>query len=385
MDFIALSHLRWNFVFQRPQQLMTRCAKHNRVFFWEEPLFDTESPFLEHQEPAPQLHVLIPHLPPALSRAEISRIQEWLLSAMMVEHSISRFVRWYYTPMALEFSRSLQPLLTIYDCMDELSAFRGAPAGLRSAEDELFSTADLVFTGGQSLYEAKRRQHSSVHCFPSSIDREFFATARRLSVEPPDQADIPQPRLGYCGVIDERMDMELLDNVARRRPDWHFVMLGPVVKVNSSELAQAANIHYLGSKDYASLPSYMAGWSVGLLPFARNEATRFISPTKTPEYLAAGLPVVSTSIRDVVRPYAFEKLVYIGDEAETFVAAAETAMQIRNSQARLAKVDRFLAQMSWDITWGRMAHLIDDQIMSGSDSSNPTVGLSTYGIQAAND
>ena len=203
MDFIVLSHLRWNFVFQRPQQLMTRCAKENRVFFWEEPLFDTDSAFLEHQELAPQLHILVPHLPQGLKETEVSRVQEWLLSALMAEYSISRFVRWYYTPMALEFSRRLEPVLTIYDCMDELSAFRGAPAGLRAAEDELFSTADLVFTGGQSLYEAKKRQHSAVHCFPSSIDRAFFSTARRIHIDPADQAEIPHPRLGYCGVIDD--------------------------------------------------------------------------------------------------------------------------------------------------------------------------------------
>lgn len=388
MDFIVLSHLRWNFVFQRPQQLMTRCAKENRVFFWEEPLFDTDSAFLEHQEPAPHLHILVPHLPEGLSALETSRVQEWLLSALMAQYSISGFVLWYYTPMALEFSRGLQPALTIYDCMDELSAFRGAPAGLRAAEDELFSTADLVFTGGQSLYEAKKRQHAAVHCFPSSIDRAFFSTARRIHIDPADQAEIPHPRLGYCGVIDERMDMELLARVARKRPDWHFVMVGPVVKVSPSELPQEANIHYLGSKQYASLPSYMGGWSVGLLPFARNEATRFISPTKTPEYLAAGLPVVSTSIKDVVRPYGLEQLVHISDDADSFVVAAEAAIHSRNSQERLSKVDGFLAQMSWDSTWRRMSDLIEEQIVSGSDPSSSVAGIaetSTYGNQAAND
>jgi UDP-galactopyranose mutase len=388
MDFLVLCHLRWNFVFQRPQQLMTRCAKQNRVFFWEEPLLDTESAFLEHQEPYPNMHVLVPHLPSGLSATQISRLQAWLLAGLMAEYSIRRFVRWYYTPMALDFTRMLQPELTVYDCMDELSAFRGAPAGLRAAEDELFSIADLVFTGGQSLYEAKKRQHSSVHCFPSSIDRDFFSAARRIHVDPADQAEIPHPRLGYCGVIDERMDMELLAGVARKRPDWHFVMVGPVVKVSPSELPREANIHYLGGKEYRSLPSYMGGWSVGLLPFARNESTRFISPTKTPEYLAAGLPVVSTSITDVVRPYGLEKLVHISDEVDEFILAAETALQTRDSRARLAKTDEFLAQMSWDITWGRMSDLIEEQTMSRSDPAKSIAGIaetSTYGNQAAND
>jgi UDP-galactopyranose mutase len=360
MDFLVLSHLRWDFVFQRPQHLMTRGARNNRVFFWEEPIYDAaERASVDVSSRSHNLHVVTPHLPRGLDESEAWRIQESLLRDVVSEHGINEFALWYYTPMARHFSRKLNPSVVIYDCMDELSGFRGAPPGLRAAETELFVFADLVFTGGQSLYESKKFQHPAVHCFPSSIDREFFASARQTADEPGDQATIPRPRLGYCGVIDERMDTDLVAAVAERRPDWQIVMVGPVVKVSESELPHRENIHYLGAKEYRTLPSYLAGWDVGLLPFAANESTRFISPTKTPEYLAAGLPVVSTPIHDVVNPYGTLNLVEIAATADEFIECAERAIASRNSSERIARADRFLSQNSWDLTWSRMKRLID--------------------------
>jgi glycosyltransferase involved in cell wall biosynthesis len=364
MDFLVLSHLRWNFVFQRPQQLMTRCSGANRVFFWEEPIYGSDDARVELQDAGPNLHVAVPHLPAGLPDDEICRIQEWMLAQLIVERGIQDPVLWYYTPMALGFSRSIESSLVVYDCMDELSAFRGAPAGLRALEAELFARADVVFTGGETLYQAKRLLHPSVHCFPSSIDRGFFATARRIKADPDDQGGIPRPRLGYCGVIDERMDLDLLRIVAEARPDWQFVMVGPVVKISSSDLPQGANIHYLGAKGYHTLPSYMAGWDVGLLPFARNESTRFISPTKTPEYLAAGIPVVSTPITDVVCPYGTEGLVHIAETSDAFIGCIQTAITNRNNQARLARVDSFLSQNSWDQTWHGISSVLHAHLQS---------------------
>lgn len=285
----------------------------------------------------------------------MASLQKQLLTDLMAQYHIEEYMAWYYTPMALNFTRDLKPRAIIYDCMDELSAFRGAPPGLRAAEVELFGKADLVFTGGRSLYQSKKYQHHSVHCFPSSIDQTFFAAARSHDhEEPADQASIPSPRLGYCGVLDERMDFELLSQVAEIRPAWQLVMIGPVVKISMSDLPQRANIHYLGAKQYKELPSYLAGWDVGLLPFARNESTRFISPTKTPEYLAAGLPVVSTPITDVVDPYGTAGLVEIAETPEQFVQSAERAMELRSSPERLERTDRFLRTISWDLTWEGM-------------------------------
>jgi UDP-galactopyranose mutase len=245
--------------------------------------------------------------------------------------------------------------------MDELSAFAGAPAGLRSHESELFRRADVVFTGGQALFEAKRTSHPNVHLFPSSVDVAHFATARHVLTEPPDQAAIPRPRIGYFGVIDERMDYELLSNVAAARPDWHLILLGPTAKVDPAALPHASNIHYLGAKQYAQLPEYIGGWDVAMLPFARNEATRYISPTKTPEYLASGKSVVSTSIRDVVRPYGRQGLARIADSAVDFVGAIEAALA-EDAVARLRAADAFLTHMSWDGTWLRMRQLVEQAI-----------------------
>jgi UDP-galactopyranose mutase len=376
MDVLVTSHLRWNFVFQRPQHLMSRFARDNRVFFWEEPVPSASNAFLDVTEPLTNLYLLVPHLPPSLTENETCLVQERLLAELMEQQDIDDYVLWYYTPMAMHFTRNLNPTVVVYDCMDELSGFRGAPPGLRAAEAQLFRRADLIFTGGKSLYEAKCKQHSSVYCFPSSIDREFFARARSVVREPEDQSLIPRPRLGYAGVIDERMDVDLLRSFSTARPDWHFVMLGPVVKIQESELPQGPNIHYLGAKKYSDLPAYLAGWEVGMMPFAKNESTRFISPTKTPEYLAAGLPVVSTSIVDVVSQYGQSGLVHIADNCKDFVAAAEKAIQERNCEARVARADKFLQQNSWDTTWAQMAEVIASVAMARkgvSDAEEQTV------------
>jgi len=352
--------LRWNFVFQRPQHLLTRCARSSRVFYWEEPVFGAPAAFVELRDVSQNLKVAVPHLPSQLSPQEANRVQRFLLKEMIVRHGLNDIVSWYYTPMAVHFTEDIQARAVVYDCMDELSAFRGAPEGLRAAEAELFQRADLVFAGGKTLFESKRRCHSSVHCFPSSIDRDFFATARKIHAEMNDQAQIPHLRLGYAGVIDERMDLALLAAVADARPEWHLVLLGPVVKISASDLPQRRNIHYLGYKDYRLLPGYFAGWDAGLLPFALNESTRYISPTKTPEYLAAGLPAISTPITDVVDPYGVRGLVQIAGNADEFVRAIESVLPSRNCSTRLREVDRYLSDLSWDSTWQRMSHLIYD-------------------------
>ena len=368
VDLVCLSHLRWDFVYQRPQHLLSRFAKVRRVFVVEEPTFEDGPMHLDITERECGVKVVVPRLPRELVSAEaLDVVQRGMIDRLFAEHNINRHILWYYTPMAMAWTRHLQPEAVVYDCMDELSAFKGAPSALKEREAELFKAVDLVFTGGQSLYEAKRDQHKNVFAFPSSIDALHFAQARSRQGEPSDQADIPHPRLGFFGVIDERMDIELIDRVAQARPDWHLVMVGPVVKIDPADLPRRDNIHYLGGKSYQELPSYLAGWDVALLPFARNESTRFISPTKTPEYLAAGCPVVSTSIRDVVRPYGELGFVHIADTPEEFVAGIEAAMN-EDAASRTLEVDAFLSQTSWDRTWGRMAELIEDAITAKSAS-----------------
>ncbi|MEH1823674.1 MAG: UDP-galactopyranose mutase [Nostoc sp.] len=374
-DIVCLSHLRWNFVYQRPQHLLTRCAQGKRVFFIEEPIF-SEEPLgrLDINEDSNGVVVVVPHLPQGLSEEAINADLQVLIDGLFAEHNINKYICWYYTPMAIAFTRHLQPQAVVYDCMDELSAFQGASPTLKNYEAELFSRADLVFTGGESLYESKVNQHPNVYAFPSSVDVPHFGQARNIQ-EPEDQAHIPHPRLGFFGVIDERMDIELLAGIAEARPDWHLVIIGPVVKIDPANLPQHENIHYLGGRDYKQLPAYLAGWDLAMLPFARNESTRFISPTKTPEYLAAGRPVVSTSIRDVVRPYGESKLVRIADTVSDFVTAAEQAMQEDTAASEwLSRVDVFLEKISWDRTWASMMKLIDSAIAArdGEDKANST-------------
>ena len=358
---LCFSHLRWNFVYQRPQHLLTRFAHVRPVYYVEEPLFDTPAPRLERVRDGSGVAVLTPHLPGGMPPERIARELRAMIDGVIAADAVHRDVLWYYTPMPRRFTAHLRPLATVYDCMDELSAFAGASLELPHAERELLAAADLVFTGGHSLYEAKRTLHPNVHACPSSVDKAHFARARRITADVPDQAPIPRPRLGFFGVLDERLDAPLLAAVAARRPDWQLVLVGPVVKIDPATLPQAPNIHYLGPRSYAVLPEYIAGWDAALLPLARNEATRVISPTKTPEYLAAGRPVVSTSVRDVVRPYGDLGLARIADAPDAFVAAVEAALA-DPAPARLAAADAFLAQMSWDLTWARMARLLDEAV-----------------------
>jgi UDP-galactopyranose mutase len=361
-DLVCFCHLRWNFVYQRPQHLMSRCARERRVFFFEEPIFeDRTTPHLELTMTPSGVCVAVPHLPAGLTPAAEFENQSRLVDELFTRCAIRDCVLWYYTPMAVPFTRHLKPLAVAYDCMDELSAFRGAPPSLRETEEELLARADVVFTGGLSLYEAKRTRHPNVHAFSSSIDVEHFARARKaVAREPGDQASIPHPRFGFAGVIDERMDLDLVAGVADLRPDWHLVFLGPVVKIETAILPARPNIHYLGAKKYEELPLYMAGWDGALMPFARNEATRYISPTKTPEYLAAGKRVVSTSILDVVRSYGRQELVEIADTPEEFVNAIAKSLDANfNCEEWLYRVDRVLAQNSWGRTFERMMELLE--------------------------
>jgi len=353
---ICFSHLRWDFVYQRPQHLMTRAAHDFGVIYFEEPIFEkTPAPSLRHTTITSRLTVITPVLAAGTRPDQADLIQAALLEDLISETDHDQLVTWYYTPMALRFSDFLRSDICVYDCMDELSAFKNAPTEIALLEKLLFARADVVFTGGQSLYEAKRGQHHFMHAFPSSIDTAHFQQARRTQEDPKDQSAIPRPRVGYFGVIDERLDADLLGQTANTMPDVQFVVIGPVVKIDPATLPAGPNIRWLGQKSYEDLPKYLAGWDAGWMPFAVNAATRFISPTKTPEFLAAGLPVVSTPIVDVVRTYGQRGLVQIA-EADTMVDALKDA--IRRPYEDLGKVDAFLSRSSWDSTWRMMRGLI---------------------------
>ena len=366
-DLVCFAHLHWDFVWQRPQHLLSRFAQHGRVFYVEDAFYhadDSGEPHMEVKERQDGVRVVVAHLPQRLraDEAGADQAQAELLTRFFHEQRITTYAFWYYTPMALGKSRPFRPVLTVYDCMDELANFKFAHPELKSRERELFDKADLVFTGGQTLYEAKREQHADAHAFPSSIDKAHFGQARGPLAEPADQAGIPHPRIGFFGVVDERLDIELLRQLAHNHPAWQFVIIGPVVKIDPATLPRTPNVHYLGGKDYQELPAYLKGWNVATLLFADNESTRFISPTKTPEYLAAGNPVVSTPIRDVVRPYGDLNLVQIADNAADFGRAIATALAQRDDADWRQRTDAYLATISWDQTWQAMTDLMQQRL-----------------------
>ena len=384
---ICFSHLRWDFVLQRPQHLMQRFAAHRRVFFFEEFIpTDHHLPYLEyHSFDGTEVVAVRPRVPHWWNEADREAALSRLFQTLLKLNRIAKPVLWYYTPMMLAFTRTVQASAVVYDCMDELANFRFAPPRLAELERDLLERADVVFTGGQGLYEAKRHLHDNIHPFPSSVDLAHFAKARTGLPPAADLAAIPGRKLGFYGVIDERIDLELIARVAAARPDWSIILVGPVAKIRPEDLPRAANIHYLGNRPYDDLPAYLAGWDVALMPFAINAATRFISPTKTPEYLAAGRPVVSTPVPDVVRTYGDVAGVGIAADAPGFVACCEAALALAPSEW-LPGVDALLATGSWDSTFQRMRTLVAEAVARAEAPMTPapmTPGLATPGPDAA--
>jgi len=361
---IVFCHLRWDFVFQRPQHLMTRLAEHYRILFVEEPVYDEGEAHLKKTAVAPNITVCQPHTgiqAHGFHDDQIPTLQT-LLADLVPEGE--RPVVWFYTPMALPLLQGFDPALVVYDCMDELAAFKNAPKQLLQRENALLNIADLCFTGGPSLYQSKRERHANAHCFSSSVDAKHFRQALDRSYSHPEQAHVPHPRLGFYGVIDERFDTDLVRQVAEARPDWQIVLVGPVVKIDPANLPRASNIHYMGQRTYDQLPQFLAGWDLCLLPFALNESTKFISPTKVLEYMAAELPSVSTPITDVKVPYG--DVVAIAETPEQFIAACDRMLALDDGEkARLVERMRaIVANTSWDRTAAKMHELIETTVPS---------------------
>lgn len=362
-DIVCLSRLRWDFARQRPQHLMCRAARERRVFFVEEPVFGATISGLDIRRRDCGVVVVTPHLREGPEDAEAPVTEQALLiDELFLEYRVRDYILWYYEPTSMAFTWRLDPLIVVYDCMDEPTAFRSAGSSASRHEAELFLLADAVFTSGYGLYEAKRRLHHNIHPIPSGVDLEHFRRARREIEEPVDQARIGRPRLGFSGVINERLDGGLLAAIAEERPDWQIVMIGPVVEIDPVELPRRPNIHYLGARNYTDLPSYLSGWDVAMMPLARNESARRIVPAEALEYLAAGVPTISTSIQDVELIYGRRGLVEIAGTADEFVASAERLMNRRadyDYDAWLNLVDDALTSNTWDDVWTRMMNLIN--------------------------
>ncbi|MGZ9030024.1 MAG: FAD-dependent oxidoreductase [Burkholderiaceae bacterium] len=350
---LVFSHLRWDFVYQRPQHLLSRLARDYRVLFFEEPVRGQLTPFLERLSPCRNVEVLRPHTTVDAAGFHDTQLPELqpLLAEYLRDFGIDDYIAWFYTPMALPLLSELTPRAVIYDCMDELSAFRSAPRQMLQRESALLKRADLVLTGGPSLYDAKRNLHENVHCFPSAVDVDHYSPRSKRDPDPVAEkllADVPYPRLGFFGVIDERFDLDLLRSLAAADSRWQIVLAGPVAKIDKEALPQGANIHWLGQQPYDRLPHLVSGWDVCLLPFALNAATRFISPTKTLEYMAGEKPVVSTAVHDVAKLYG--DAVAVAQSHEDFIEACRDALTEDAEQRalRISRMRRHVERTTWD-------------------------------------
>jgi protoporphyrinogen oxidase/glycosyltransferase involved in cell wall biosynthesis len=365
---IVLSHLRWDFVYQRPQHLLSRLAEHYKILFFEEPKFHEREHLAVMSTPHPNVMVCRPHTPVKAAGFHDDQLPYLrpLLRQLVSDHK--SHIAWFYTPMALPLLAELDPSLIVYDCMDELSAFKNAPKQLLQRENALFKVADIVFTGGPGLFRAKRERHPHVHCFPSSVDIAHFSQALDRTAGDALYPGMPRPRLGYYGVIDERVDLGLIAELADAHPEWQIVLVGPIVKINVADVPKRSNIHYLGQQSYESLPKFLASWDLCLLPFALNESTRFISPTKTLEYMVAELPVISTHIADVVELYG--KAVSIASSRAEFISACEQALDEKPDEKknRVEITGSIVSANSWTSTSDRMHSLMSEALEKRSNS-----------------
>lgn len=361
---IAFSHLRWDSVYQRPRHLLTRLAENYRIVFIEEPVFHDDDSFFEISTPGKNVTVLKPHTPVAAAGFHDEQLPHLIklmrqLSVLEEEH-----IAWFYTPMALPLLQELQPAAVIYDCIDELSACKDSPRQMLQRENALLKVADLVFSASPSLYRMKRERHPNVHCFPGSAETAHFEQALDRSHTHPALEEIPGPRLGFYGVIDERIDMRLIEALAEAHPLWQIVMVGPATRIDPAMQQKRHNIHYLGHQPYEALPRLLAGWNACLLPFALNESTiHSASLDRTLEYMTAGLPVISTAIADVIELYG--DVVAVAETPKEFIRACEQALLTTPEENRewIARTSELLSATSWDKTAEKMHELVQWTVM----------------------
>ncbi len=391
---LVFSHLRWAFVHQRPQHLLSRLAAHWQVLYVEEPVHCAGPGWLEERQPCAGVTVLVPHTPQKTTGFDDEQ-QTWvhlLLFGWLQDQPLDVDVAWLYTPLALPLAQASLASCIVYDCMDELTGFKNAPPQLRQREQALMEVAGLVLTGGPSLYRARSALHPNVHCLPSAVDAAHYSPCSLEAGNPHAlqadslQAHLPHPRLGYFGVIDERLDIELLAHLADAHPEWAIVMVGPVVKIDPASLPRRNNIHWLGMQPYALLPYLLAGWDLCLMPFALNDATRFISPTKTLEYMAGDKPVVSTAVCDVVTLFGSAVEVVRGDR-DDFVTACEGVLA-EDAAARYVRAQKMLQAVSaysWDRSAAAVHRLLLKALAQAKDSSaeSPMVTAATPAFRRA--
>lgn len=367
---VVFSHLRWSFVWQRPQQFLSRFAESHPILFVEIAEFDGapgKPPRVVIETPQVNVTTLVVHFDPAaMSSAAVTDALKGAVRDAMADLGIASPLLWFYNPMDAGWVLGwMENRGIVYDCMDELSQFRGAHPALTSREKQLIEAADVVFTGGIELFEKKSKQHGNTHFFGCAVEYDHFAQAQNDDPIPDDLAAIPGPRVGWFGVVDERVDYDLLSEAAAQRPDLSFVIVGPPVKVDPKEFPQAPNLHWLGGRDYKDLPAYCRGYDVCMMCFALNEATEFINPTKALEYLATGRPVISTAVKDVVRQYG--DTVVIAHDTGEFLKAVDDALAGEQKEMVARGIEK-AKRASWENTVGEMQRIIDEAIVAKTSS-----------------
>lgn len=348
-DLVVFSHLRWGFVIQRPQHIISRLAVNMKILFVEEPidyaLEDENSVLLTFVHP--NITVLQPRVKDIAGIGGILRKLTGKSTSM----------GWFYSAAFISVLEKLEFTTIVYDCMDELSLFNGAYPLIIEQEKTLLSKADIVFTDGKSLYEAKEKIHHNVHCFPSSVEQSHFRKALNGIADPTDMENLGSPIIGYYGVIDERIDFELIDQAAALSPNATFVMIGPLVKVTVEDLPIRKNILYMGMRQYKTLPNYLKAFDIAMLPFVMKDSTKFINPTETLEYMAAGKPIISTPIYNVIRDYSNH--VNIVKNAKKFCEVVDSIMKlVRSNSFNPHKYNDILQTTSWNDTVKRMEKMI---------------------------
>lgn len=355
-NILCFSYERWDSVCQRPQHILTRLSRENNVYYFEEPKDGSADIYeVELQEGVFIIKIYI-------NFKEENRNQRLskLIDRIINDHGINSYSCWHYTTMALAYTSQLKPELTVYNCLRESSYFRFSQPEFPVLEDELFERADIVFTGGKLHFEANKNRHDNIHLIAGGVDKYHFKAARYNTVDPEDQKQIGSPRFGFSGVIDERFNKNLLKELSDEKPDWNFVIIGQILGIDVNDLPRADNIYYLGPKKYAELPKYYSHWDIAMLMFATNHSTEFYSSIETLEYLAAGVPVISTPVNEVVQEYGDSHLVYIANDAESFIKYGERELSKICRKEWLAKADQLLADKSWDNTFEEMRFLLDN-------------------------
>ena len=378
---IVFSHFRWDFTYHRSQHLLTRLAENYKIVFIEEPVFHDGDSFFETSASGENVTVLKPHTPVTATGFHDEQLPHLIKLMRQLVVLDEEHIAWFFTPMALPLLQELQPAAVIYDCVDELSACKDSPRQMLQRENALLKVADLVFSASPSLYRTKRERHSNVHCFPGSVETIHFEQALDRSHTHPAHEDVPGPRLGFYGVIDERIDMPLIEALAEAHPLWQIVMAGPITSIDPVTLPKRHNIHYLGQQRYEALPHLLAGWNVCLLPFALDESTHSASLDRILEYMAAGLPVVSTAIVDVMELYG--DVVSVAGTHKEFVRACEQALLTtpEENKGQISRTKELISATSWDTTAEKMHELIQWTILQ-KDEQAPSVRACTGSLHS---